>query len=63
MNIENQIKKIKRKKKKKKSNNISDMKKLFDDTSISPKIKHENVVIKIRTQSFDELNKNKKVET
>ena len=54
--------KKKKKKKENKTNNISDMKKLFDDTSISPKIKHENVVIKIRTQSFDDLNKNKKVE-
>ena len=32
------------------------MKKLFDDTSISPKTKPDKtIVLKIRTQSFDDL--------
>ena len=48
--------KKKKNKKIKKDNNIIDMKKLFDDTSISPKTKPDKtIVLKIRTQSFDDL--------
>ena len=50
-------KKRKKKSIEQKTVNIQDMNTLFKDTSMSPKIKQDNVVIKIRTQSFDELKK------
>ena len=50
-------KKRKKKSIEQKTVNIQDMNTLFKDTSVSPKIKQDNVVIKIRTQSFDELKK------